>query len=145
LNREKIWKLWKKSKLNSEKIWKIWKKPKLNSEKIYFSSIFFISFHNFLLYFPNLFTTRLAFLPYFPNNLTMSSIFSLSFHYFLLYFPNVFTIRLTYLPYFPNHFTIQQIYLNLYTDICLPLAGKYILKPCSGSKFSYCSKNRTLC
>ena len=39
----------------------------------------------------------------------------------------------------------KQIYLNLYTDICLPLAGKYILKPCSGSKFSYCSKNRTLC
>jgi hypothetical protein len=34
---------------------------------------------------------------------------------------------------------------KLYTDICLPLAGKYILKPCSGSKFSHCSKNRTLC
>ena len=30
--------------------------------------------------------------------------------------------------------------LNLYTDICLPLAGKYILKPCSGSKLSHCSK-----
>ena len=29
----------------------------------------------------------------------------------------------------------KMIYLNLYTDICLPLAGKYILKPCSGSKF----------
>ena len=26
LNSEKIWKLWKKSKLNSEKIWKIQKK-----------------------------------------------------------------------------------------------------------------------
>ena len=38
-----------------------------------------------------------------------------------------------------------EIYLNLYTDICLPLAGKYILKPCSGSKLSYSSKNRTLC
>ena len=25
-NSEKIWKIWKKSKLNSEKIWKIWKK-----------------------------------------------------------------------------------------------------------------------
>ena len=46
LNSEKIWKIWKKSKLkigkygrnpklNSEKIWKIWKKSKLNSEKIY--------------------------------------------------------------------------------------------------------------
>jgi hypothetical protein len=31
----------------------------------YFSSIFSISFHNFLLYFPNLFTIRLGFLPYF--------------------------------------------------------------------------------
>ena len=39
----------------------------------------------------------------------------------------------------------KQIYLNLYTNICLPLVGKYILKPCSGSKFSNCSKNRTLC
>ena len=38
-----------------------------------------------------------------------------------------------------------QIYLSLYTDIFLPLADKYILKSCSGSKFSYCSKNRTLC
>ena len=33
LNSEKIWKLWKKSKLNSEKIWKIQKKSHLNSEK----------------------------------------------------------------------------------------------------------------
>jgi hypothetical protein len=33
LNSEKIWKLWKKSKLNSEKIWRIQKKSKLNSEK----------------------------------------------------------------------------------------------------------------
>ena len=38
----------------------------------------------------------------------------------------------------------KWIYLNLYTDICLPLVDEYILKPCSGSKFSYCSKNRTL-
>ena len=38
----------------------------------------------------------------------------------------------------------KQIYLNLYTNICLPLVGKYILKPCSESKFFYCSKNRTL-
>jgi hypothetical protein len=34
LNSEKIWKLWKQSKLNSEKIWKIQKKSKWKSEKI---------------------------------------------------------------------------------------------------------------
>jgi hypothetical protein len=50
-----------------------------------FSSVFFISFPSFLLYFPYLFTIQLAFLPYFS-----------SFHYFLLYFPN-----------FPYHFTFQ--------------------------------------
>jgi hypothetical protein len=33
LKREKIWKLWKKSKLKSEMIWTIWKKNKLNCEK----------------------------------------------------------------------------------------------------------------
>ena len=32
-NREKIRKIWKKSKLKSEKIWEIQKKGKLNSEK----------------------------------------------------------------------------------------------------------------
>jgi hypothetical protein len=39
-------------------------------------SIFLISFHNFLLYFPNLFTIRLAFLPYFPsyNSMCMDNI-----------------------------------------------------------------------
>jgi hypothetical protein len=31
-----------------------------------FSFIFSISFHNFLLYFPNLFTIQLTFVPYFP-------------------------------------------------------------------------------
>jgi hypothetical protein len=35
LNREKIWKIWKKSRLNSEMIWKIWKKDKLKCEKIW--------------------------------------------------------------------------------------------------------------
>ena len=30
LNREMIWKIWKKDKWNSEMIWKIWKKSKLN-------------------------------------------------------------------------------------------------------------------
>jgi hypothetical protein len=34
LNSEKIWELWKKSKLNSEKLWKIQKKSKLKSEEI---------------------------------------------------------------------------------------------------------------
>ena len=33
-NCEKIWTIWKKSKLNSEKIWTIWNKIKLNSEKM---------------------------------------------------------------------------------------------------------------
>jgi hypothetical protein len=33
LNREKIWKIWKKRKLNNDKISKVWKKNKLNSEK----------------------------------------------------------------------------------------------------------------
>jgi hypothetical protein len=47
-------------------IWKIWS----YHYSTYFSSIFFIFFHNFLLYFPNLFTIRLAFLPYFPNHFT---------------------------------------------------------------------------
>jgi hypothetical protein len=62
LNSEMIWKLWKKNKLNSDKIWKIWKKGKLNSGKIWRISI---SFHNFLLHFPNLFTIELGFLLYF--------------------------------------------------------------------------------
>jgi hypothetical protein len=43
----------------------------------YFSSIFFISFHNFLLYFSNLITIQLGFIPY---------------H---------FTFQLSFLPYFP--------------------------------------------
>ena len=33
-NCEKIWKIWKKSKLKCEMIWTIWNKGKLNSEKI---------------------------------------------------------------------------------------------------------------
>jgi hypothetical protein len=31
-NCEKIWKIWKKSRLNSEMIWNIWKKSRLNCE-----------------------------------------------------------------------------------------------------------------
>ena len=34
-NCEKIWKIWKKSKLKCEIIWKIWKKGKSNSDKIW--------------------------------------------------------------------------------------------------------------
>ena len=34
-NSEKIWKIWKKSKLKCEMIWKIWKNIKLNSEMIW--------------------------------------------------------------------------------------------------------------
>jgi hypothetical protein len=37
-----------------------------------FSSIFFLSFHYFLLHLPYLFTIRLTYLPYFPNNFLMS-------------------------------------------------------------------------
>jgi hypothetical protein len=33
-NSDKIWTIWKKSKLNSEKIWKMQKKSKVNSEKM---------------------------------------------------------------------------------------------------------------
>jgi hypothetical protein len=33
LNSEKIWKIWKKSRLNCEMIWKIQKKSKLKCEK----------------------------------------------------------------------------------------------------------------
>jgi hypothetical protein len=76
---EMIWKIWKKAKLNNEKIWKIGRKSKLNNEKIWklwrfshfnlpffhifdiisqFSSIFSISFHNFLPYYPYHFTIQ---------------------------------------------------------------------------------------
>jgi hypothetical protein len=48
----------------------------------YLSSIFFISFHNFLPYFPCHFTFQLTFLLYFPYLFTI----------FFPYFPNLFTI-----------------------------------------------------
>jgi hypothetical protein len=54
-NCEMIWKIWKKSKLNSEKIWTI---------STYIASVFSLSFHYFLQYFPNLFLIQLGFLPY---------------------------------------------------------------------------------
>ena len=47
-NREKIWKIWKKSQLNSEMIWKIWKKSKFNSEniwKIWKENVIYLSLH----------------------------------------------------------------------------------------------------
>jgi hypothetical protein len=77
------------------------------------SSIFSISFHNFLLYFPNLFTFRLTCLPYFSYLFTFQLIFLPYFSYlftiqlaFLPYCPYLFTIKLAFLPYFPYHFTI---------------------------------------
>jgi hypothetical protein len=39
----------------------------------------------------------------------------------------------------------KSIVTLIYKEFYLHLAGKYILKPCSGNKFSYYSKNRTLC
>jgi hypothetical protein len=77
LNSEKIWEIQKKGKLNSEKIWKTRKKSRLNSKMIcfrifhifsLFSSIFSISFHNFLPHFQYLFTIQLGFLPYFDES-----------------------------------------------------------------------------
>ena len=35
MNSEKIWKIWKKSKLKCEMVWTILRKSKLNSEKIW--------------------------------------------------------------------------------------------------------------
>ena len=35
--------------------------------------------------------------------------------------------------------------IDIFKLIYRNLAGKYILKPCSGSKFPHCSKDRTLC
>ena len=72
----------------------------------HFSSVFSISFHNFLLYFPYLFTIQLTFLLHFPILFTISSVFCISFHNFLPYFPYFFTIQLTFLPYFLYLFTI---------------------------------------
>jgi hypothetical protein len=51
---EKIWKIWKKGKLNSKKIWKKGRKDEKDMKNTYFSSIFSISFHYFLPYFPYL-------------------------------------------------------------------------------------------
>jgi hypothetical protein len=93
-NSEKIWALWKKSKLNMEIEPMRWQNPVSRAtaaaihsfhHSAYFSSVFSKSFH---------------------YSTDFSSIFSISFHNFLLYFPYLFTIRLAFLPYFPNHFTI---------------------------------------
>jgi hypothetical protein len=92
--RRKLCKDMKNMEENSEMILKIWKKGKSNNEKIC----------NFILYFPNLFTIRLAFLPYCPYHFS----FQLT---FLPYIPYHFTIQLTFLPYFPYLFTIQLSFL----------------------------------
>jgi hypothetical protein len=72
---EMIWKIWKKGKSNSDKIGKIWKN---------------ISFHYFLLYFPNFpyhLTFQLTFFPYFPVICPFPAIlFSLSVSYNLIIF-----------------------------------------------------------
>jgi hypothetical protein len=63
-----------------------------------FSSIFSLSFHYFLLYFPNLFTIRLTYLPYFPNH---------------------FTIQLVFLPYFPMFSSYQkQALIVMISPLC---------------------------
>jgi hypothetical protein len=70
-------KIWKKDKLISEMNLKIWKISKSNSEKIWKIQkiIFCLSFHYFLLYFPNLLTIQLIFLPYFPYHFTFQLAF----------------------------------------------------------------------
>jgi hypothetical protein len=50
LNSEKIWKLWKKSKLNSEKIWKIQKKIMERNGKYGSNLLFFCIFPIFSLF-----------------------------------------------------------------------------------------------
>jgi hypothetical protein len=92
----------RKSKLNSEKIGKIWKKGKLNTETSINS--FDISF--------------MYILPRYNCNIVECGIKH--------HKPN---------PLITKTYTYLSIYLHfyqnyLYTDICLPLAGKYILKPC---------------
>jgi hypothetical protein len=61
-------------------IWKIWKKSKSNSDKIWTTTIFFISFNNFLPYFPNLITIQLIFHIFHIISL-FSFVFSKCFHY----------------------------------------------------------------
>jgi hypothetical protein len=63
-----------------------------------FSSIFSISFHYFLLHFPNLFTIRLTYLPYFQNH---------------------FNIQLIFLPYFPMFSSYQkQALIVMISPLC---------------------------
>jgi hypothetical protein len=104
--------------------------------------MFSISFHNFLLYLPNLITIKLGFLPYFSYLFTIQLTFLSYFPYiftiqltFLLYFPNLFTIQLGFLPYFPYHFTIQPIFLPLILCFKILLWFKFILNN------THCSKN----
>ena len=128
-----IWKIWKKGKSNSEKIWKIQKKIVKRYEKYgrnvsCFSSICSLSFHNVLLYFPNLFTIWLAFLPYFPNHFTLffyifpifslfSSVSSKSFHY-STYLSSIFSQSFHYSTYlssiFSNVFQVSETSINSY-------------------------------
>ena len=77
----------------------------------YFSSIFFISFHNFLLYFPNLFTIRLTYLPYFQNHFTIHVIFLPYFPMFSSYQKQALTVMISHLC--TNCHAIAVILLNV--------------------------------
>jgi hypothetical protein len=84
----KRWKIWKKSRLNSvwyEKYgrkvsWNVKWYGKYGSKVSWNASIISKSFHNFLLYFPNLFTIQLAFLSYFLSHFTFQLAF-LPYHF----------------------------------------------------------------
>jgi hypothetical protein len=119
-----IWKWWKKSKYHYStcissivSIWFHIKNFQLTFlpyfpyliTLTYFSSIFSISFHNFLLYFPNFFTIQLTFLSSFPYHFTSQLTF-------LPYCPYLITIRLDFLPYFPYLFTIQLTFLPYFPN-----------------------------
>jgi hypothetical protein len=76
-----------------------------------FSSIFSLSFHYFLLYFPNLFTIRLTCLPYFSNHFTIQLIFLPYFPIFSSYQKQVLTVMIS--PLCTNCHDIAVILLNV--------------------------------
>ena len=76
------------------------------------SSIFSISFHNFLLSFAYLIAIRLAFLPSFPYHFTIQLTF-------LPYFPYHFTFQLGFLPFFLYHFTFHLGFLPYFSYLSL--------------------------
>jgi hypothetical protein len=76
-----------------------------------FSSIFSLSFHYFLLYFPSLFTIRLTYLPYFPNHFTIQLIFLPYFPMFSSYQKQALTVMIS--PLCTNCHDITVILLNM--------------------------------